>query len=96
MARHPYPLQYVRLRQAVTDDALQQAIDQEDSKATYRSESSASWTPLITLIRRAATAGVLKELVVQEYDHSHVQESACFRPAPRFKHFHDLHPWAMT
>ena len=38
MARHPYPLQYVRLRQAVTADSLQQAIDQEDSKATYRSE----------------------------------------------------------
>lgn len=40
MARHPYPLQYVRLRQAVTAEALQQAIDQADSKATYRSESS--------------------------------------------------------
>lgn len=43
MARHPYPVQYVRLRQAVTADSLQQAIDQEDSKATYRSKE-----PLLT------------------------------------------------
>ncbi len=41
MARHPYPLQYVRLRQAVTAEALQPAIDQ-DSKATYRSEPPTS------------------------------------------------------
>ena len=47
MARHPYPLQYVRLRQAVTAEALQQAIDQEGSKATYRSESFASGTILM-------------------------------------------------
>ena len=40
MARHPYPLQYVRLRQAVTSEALQGSIDQADGKATLRSKLS--------------------------------------------------------
>ena len=37
MARHPYPLQYVRLRQPVTAESLQAAIKDADAKATLRS-----------------------------------------------------------
>lgn len=37
MARHPYPLQYVRLRQPVTAESLQLAIKEAGDNATLRS-----------------------------------------------------------
>ena len=40
MARHPYPLQTVRLRKPVSEELLQEALASPDPKATARSELS--------------------------------------------------------
>ena len=40
MARHPYPLQTVRLRKPVSEELLREALATADPKATARSEPS--------------------------------------------------------
>lgn len=42
MARHPYPLQTVRLPEKATQEKLLEALSADDDKATLRGERSAN------------------------------------------------------